>query len=452
MKRTAMGWTRRAVLAATGAALIMLVSPAREAFATTIERVASPGGIEAWLVRDATVPLVSVNYAIPGGASQDDPAKPGVAHMMASLLDEGAGDLDARAFHERIERSAIEMQFSATRDHLRGSLRTLTEHRDEAFELLRLALTTPRFDAEAIERIRAETLSSLRRQTTSPNDLATLRWWQAAFGDHPYGRPIDGTLESAATIDADDLRAIAKRVLARDGIKIAVVGDIDAATLAPLLDRVFGGLPEKAERVPVLPVQPKNLGARVRVSLDVPQTVIAFGGPGIARSDPDFMAAYVVNHILGGGSLSSRLYAEVREKRGLAYSVYQGLVWFDHTALFLGRTATQADRAGETIEILEREIRRIAQDGPTEEELAEAKSYLKGSQMLALDTSSKIASQLVQYQIDKLGIDYIDRRNGLIDAITIEDARRAAKRLLGNGLMMTVVGRTQEAASRPVGQ
>lgn len=447
-----MGWTRRAVLAATGAALIMLVSPAREAFATTIERVVSPGGIEAWLVRDATVPLVSVNYAIPGGASQDDPAKPGVAHMMASLLDEGAGDLDARAFHERIERSAIEMQFSATRDHLRGSLRTLTEHRDEAFELLRLALTAPRFDAEAIERIRAETLSSLRRQTTSPNDLATLRWWQAAFGDHPYGRPTDGTLESAATIDANDLRAIAKRVLARDGIKIAVVGDIDAATLAPLLDRVFGGLPEKAERVPVLPVQPKNLGARVRVSLDVPQTVIAFGGPGIARSDPDFMAAYVVNHILGGGSLSSRLYAEVREKRGLAYSVYQGLVWFDHTALFLGRTATQADRAGETIEILEREIRRIAQDGPTEEELAEAKSYLKGSQMLALDTSSKIASQLVQYQIDKLGIDYIDRRNGLIDAITIEDARRAAKRLLGNGLMMTVVGRTQEAASRPVGQ
>lgn len=447
-----MGWTRRAVLALAGAAMIMLAFPAREAHATKIERVVSPGGIEAWLVRDATVPLVSVNYAIPGGAAQDDPAKPGVAHMAASLLDEGAGDLDARAFHERVERSAIEMQFSATRDHLRGSLRTLTEHRDEAFELLRLALTAPRFDDEAIERIRAETLSSLRRQSTSPNDLATQRWWRAAFADHPYGRPTDGTLESVPTITAGDLRAIAKRVLARDGLKIAVVGDIDAATLAPLLDRVFGGLPAKAERVPVQPVQPKNLGERVRVSLDVPQTVIAFGGPGIARSDPDFMAAYVVNHILGGGSLSSRLYAEVREKRGLAYSVYQGLVWFDHTALFLGRTATQADRAGETIEILEREIARIARDGPTEEELAEAKSYLKGSQMLALDTSSKIASQLVQYQIDKLGIDYIDRRNGLIDAITIEDARRAAKRLLGNGLMMTVVGRTQEASSRPVGR
>jgi zinc protease len=447
-----MKWTRRAALAATGAAIIMAALPAREASATKIQRVVSPGGIEAWLVRDATVPLVAINYAIPGGAAQDDPAKPGVANMVASLLDEGAGDLDARTFHERIDRSAVEMQFSATRDHLRGSLRTLTEHRDEAFELLRLALTAPRFDAEAIERIRVEITSSLRRQTTSPNDLATRRWWEAAFGDHPYGRAVDGTLESVAKIDAGDLRAAAKRILARDGLKIAVVGDIDAATLGPLLDRVFGALPAKTERVPVPRVQPKGLGETMRVSLDVPQTVIAFGGPGIARSDPDFMAAYVVNHILGGGSLSSRLYSEVREKRGLAYSIYQGLLWLDHTALFLGRTATQANRAGETIEILQREIRRIARDGPTEQELAEAKSYLKGSQMLALDTSSKIASQLVQYQIDNLGIDYIDRRNGLIDAITIEDARRAAKRLLGNGLMITVVGRTQEAASRPAGQ
>lgn len=447
-----MKWTRRAALAAAGAAIIMVALPACEASATKIQRVVSPGGIEAWLVRDATVPLVAVNYTIPGGAAQDDPAKPGVANMMASLLDEGAGDLDARAFHERIDRSAVEMQFSATRDHIRGAMRTLTEHRDEAFELLRLALTAPRFDAEAIERIRVEIMSSLRRQTTSPNDLATRRWWEAAFGDHPYGRAVDGTLESVPKIDAGDLRAAAKRILARDGLKIAVVGDIDAATLGPLLDRVFGALPAKADRVPVLRVQPKKLGEIVRVSLDVPQTVIAFGGPGIARSDPDFMAAYVVNHILGGGSLSSRLYSEVREKRGLAYSIYQGLLWLDHTALFLGRTATQANRAGETIEILQREIRRIAQDGPTAQELAEAKSYLKGSQMLALDTSSKIASQLVQYQIDNLGIDYIDRRNGLIDAITIEDARRAAKRLLGNGLMMTVVGRTQEATSRPAGQ
>lgn len=434
------------------AAIAAGLTPAREASATTIQRVTSPGGIESWLVQDATVPLISITFAFAGGAAQDKPARTGTAHMVAELLDEGAGELDSRAYHDRIDRHAVEMQFSASRDHIRGSMRTLKENREVAFDLLRMALTSPRFDAEPVERIRAQILSGLRRETTSPGDIATRRWWEAAFGDHPYGRPVNGTLTSVPTIDVNDLRDYAGRVFARDKLVIAVVGDIDAATLAPLMDRVFGALPAKARLEPIADVRPKLTEPLIRVPLDVPQTVVAYGGPGLARSDPDFMAAYIVNHILGGGSMSSRLYAEIREKRGLAYSVYQGLLWLDHAALFQGRTATQAGRANETIAILEREIRRFAEEGPTAAELDEAKSNLKGSQMLALDTSSKIAGQLVQYQIDRLGIDYIDRRNALIDAVGLDDARRVAKRLLGNGLMTTVVGRTQEAASQPAGR
>ena len=181
----------------------------------------------------------------------------------------------------------------------------------------------------------------------------------------------------------------------------------------------------------------------------MPQTVVTFGGPGIRRDDPKFMAGYVVNHILGGGGLSSRLYREVREKRGLAYSVSEYLLWMDHSALFVGNTGTRADRAGETVDAINKEVRRMAEDGPTQQELDEAKSYLKGSQMLALDTSSKLASALLQYQIDKLGIDYIERRNSIVDAVTLDDAKQAAKRLWGQGLNTVIVGRAPQAAAQP---
>jgi zinc protease len=413
------------------------------AHATKIERVVSPGGIEAWLVHDKAVPLISLDFAFRGGAIQDPGEKAGTANMTMDLLDEGAGELDSKAFHERVEENAIQLGFNTGRDHVRGYLRTLIENRDEAFELLRLALTAPRFDTQEVERVRAQIVARLTRETTSPNEIGGKRWWATAFPHHPYGRPVAGTLESVAGIGADDLRAYAKRVFARDNLKVAVVGDIDAAAVGPLLDKVFGALPAHADLDTVAAARPEGLGKRIMIPLDVPQAVVTFGGPGIPRKDPDFMAAYIVNHILGGGAFSSRLYREVREKRGLAYSVYSSLVWLDHAAMFMGGTGTRAERAGETIEVIEQQIRRLADSGPTDEELAQAKSYLKGSYALGFDTSAKIAGQLVQIQLDDLGIDYIDRRGGLIDAITIDDVRRVAKRLLDDGLLVTVVGRPQ---------
>jgi zinc protease len=227
-----------------------------------------------------------------------------------------------------------------------------------------------------------------------------------------------------------------------------VVGDIDAASVASLLDEVFGTLPAKADLSAVSAASPQGLGQRIVVELDVPQAVVTFGGPGIARKDPDFIPAYIVNHILGGGSFSSRLYHEVREKRGLAYSVYSSLVWLDHAAMFMGGTGTRAERAGETIALIEQEIRRLAETGPTEDELARAKSYLNGAYALGFDTSSKIAGQLVQIQLDGLGIDYPERRKGMIEAVTIADVRRVAKRLLDNGLLVTVVGRPQGVTAK----
>jgi len=433
---------RRAVVALL--ALPLLAAPA---LATTIERVVSPGGIEAWLVHEPAVPMIAIDFAFVGGAAQDAPGEGGTASLVASLLDEGAGDLDAKTFHARLERKAIELGFQAERDTLRGTLRTLTENKDEAFEYLRLAVTQPRFDQSDVEVIRAQMLSMLRRATTSPTDIANLRWWQVAFADHPYGRPVNGTLESVPTVTIADLKDYTHRVLARENLKVAVVGDIDAETVKVMLDRVFGGLPAQPELKPVANVSPQGLGRRIVVKVDVPQAVVAFGGPGIARKDPDFMAAYIVNHILGGGAFSSRLYQEVREKRGLAYSVYDSLVWLNHSALFLGGTATRADRAGETLDVIDKEIHRLANEGPTADELAKAKAYLNGSFVLNLDTSSKIAALLVQLQLDGLGIDYFTRRPDMINAVTLEDARRVAKRLLDGGMLVTVAGRPEGLAS-----
>lgn len=427
----------RAVLACA----LLLAAAVNAAHATNIERVVSPKGIEAWLVRDATVPLIAVDFAFAGGTSQDPADKPGVAHITSTLLDEGAGNLDAAAFQDAMERNAVELRFRADRDHFRGSLRALSERKDQSIELLRLALTAPRFESEAIERMRAQVLAELRREASNPSDLASKAWWSTAFPGHPYGRPEKGTLDSVAQIGAADVKTYARQVLTRDRLKVAIVGDIDANAAGALLDRVFGELPATSELSSTPEAKPAGLGRRLVVTFDTPQAVVSFGGPGLPRKHPDFMTAFVVNHILGGGSFTSRLYQEVREKRGLAYGVSTALYPMEHSALFVGWTQVRADRAGDSIGIIEAEIRRMAEEGPTDEEIARAKEYLTGSYALRFDTSTKIAGQLVQIQIDDLGIDYINKRNALIEAVTKADAKRVAKSLLDAGLLITVVGR-----------
>jgi zinc protease len=230
-------------------------------------------------------------------------------------------------------------------------------------------------------------------------------------------------------------------VLARDTLTVGIVGDITPEAAGKMIDRVFGALPAKATLAPVPDVKIQGLGERMVVNLDVPQTVITYGAPGIAREDPDFFTAYVVNHIYAGGSMTSRLYTEIREKRGLAYGIRTSLIWMNHSAIISGGTATRGDRAAETLSIIEKETKQIAEEGPTQDELDKAKAYLKGSYALGFDTSAKIAGQLVQLQLDKLGIDYPEKRGPLIDAVNLADAKRVAKRLLDGKMLTVVVGR-----------
>lgn len=410
--------------------------------AATVQKVRSPGGIEAWLVEDYAVPLVAVDFSFKGGASQDPAGKAGTAAMMASLLDEGAGDHDSESFHRALDDRAIEISFGADRDAVSGRLKTLSRSVEEAFGLLQLAVNAPRFDADAVERVRAQITASFRREAKDPDALAGRGWREAAFPGHPYGLAVRGTAETLATVTRGDLLDAYRRALVRRDLKIAAVGAIDAATLGRMLDRAFGDLPETGLLVAVPAVEVARGGAPQVIDLDIPQSTIRFGLPGIARRDPDHMAAVVVNHILGGGVFSARLFREVREKRGLAYSVYSHLSTFERTAIFGGGTSTKNERAKESLDVIAEQIDGLATDGPTPEELDKAKKFLTGSYALRFDTSLKIASQLVNLQTEGFDVSYLDERNGMIEAVTLEDAKRVGARMLGAGpLLVTVVGR-----------
>ena len=398
--------------------------------AVDIQPIVSPGGIEAWLVAEHTVPVVAVSFAFEGGSAQDPDGKPGVAYMLSGLLDEGAGELDSRAFQTALDASSIGLSFDSSRDVFSGSLRTLSANLDEAVRLTRLALNEPRFDDEPVERIRSQILTRIRSSERDPGEIASREMMAAVFGELPYAAPNEGTADSVPTITVEDLRTYKDKLLARDNLKVAIVGDIDPAAAGAMLDALFGDLPVKANRIGIADVAPRT-ARTIDVEMPIPQAVIQVAGNGLMRDDPDFITASVASYILGGGSFSSRLYKEIREARGLAYSVWLGLIPLDHAGLWFVSTSTRSDRADEVVALIEEEIRRFAAEGPTEQELADAKAYLIGSYPLRFSTSSNIADQLLAIQLEDLGLDYVDRRNDLIAAVTIDDIRRVSSRLFG---------------------
>jgi zinc protease len=421
------------------------------AHAVTVERVTSPRGIEAWLVEDHSVPVVSIHFMFRAGAAIDPDGKEGLSRLATSLLDEAAGDLDNQAFQRRLEDLVSELDFGATLDAVSGHLKSLKQNLAPSVEMLRLSVTAPRFDAADIERLRTQLEVSLAREAEEPHAMAQRAWFRAAFPDHPYGRGSRGTPAGLAAVTADDLKAWLPLHLTRDVLLIGVSGDVAPAELAPLLDRMFGDLPATATRPPVPDATPADPGALMQIDRALPQSVVLFGKSGIKRSDPDYYAAYILNHILGGTSFNSRLMDEVREKRGLVYSVSSSLASFDHAELMQAQTATKNATVEETVKLVRAEWARLAAKGPTLEELAAAKTYLTGSFPLQLDSTGRIASILLSMQLDHLGIDYLDRRNALLDSVTLEQAQRVAQRLFDPApLSIVVVGPPGELkATRP---
>jgi zinc protease len=357
------------------------------------------------------------------------------------LLDGATGAPDAHAFKSRLEDLAIGLDFEASGDSVGGTMRTLSVHADQAFDLLRLSLNSPRFDPEAIDRVKDQVAAELRQSEESPRSIGDRIWWRTAFPDHPYGRRPAGTMDTLAKLGPDDLRRFVAERFGRDNLTLGVVGDITPSRLQELLDSTFGALPVHAAPAAVPDAAAVNEGALLVVNMPIPQSVVAFGGRGIKRDDPDWYAALVMNEILAGDGLSSRLTAEIREKRGLAYGVGAGLNPLRHAGIIYGRVSTRNDRVADTLQILRTEWGRFRDDGPSQAELDAAKKYLVGSFPLSLDTTRRLAGLLVSLQVEKLGMDYIDRRAALLSAVTVDDVRRVAKRLLDpDRLRIVIVG------------
>jgi zinc protease len=428
------------------AAVALLLSPIQVLAAAPIQRVVSPGGIEAWLVEEHAIPMVALEISFDGGASLDPVGREGLANFLAAMLDEGAGDLDAVAFAEARQTTGMRLSFNAGRESLSVSARMLSGTLDDSLALLRTALMAPRFDEEPLRRVRGQILSSLRSDEADPDSLARNAWFAAAFPGDAYGRNSDGTLASVAAIGPEDLRAAQGRVMTRTRMKVGVVGAIDAATLGPLLDELLGGLPEGEPRS-VAPVTMAAAGGVTVVPFDAPQSTVIFGHAGPMRDDPDFMAAFVLNHIIGGGGFASILMEEVREKRGLAYGAYSYLSTLDRAGLWIGGTGTANERVAESLAVIREQWARVATEGVTADQLDRAKRYLTGAYPLRFDSNGAIAGILVGLQRDGFPIDYPERRNALVEAVTLEDVQRVAARWLKpEALFFVVVGQPQGVA------
>lgn len=422
-------------------ALLVLAAPLHAEI--DITEVETPGGIDAWLVEEPSIPFVSLELRFKGGASLDLPGKRGATNLMTGLLEEGAGDLDARDFAQRAESLAARFDFDVGDDAVSVSARFLTENQDEALALLREAITQPRFDQNAIDRVKAQVVSGIRSDAQDPDSIVGREFDELVFGDHPYGSPIEGTEASVANLTRDDLVEAHQGALARDNVHVGAAGDISPEDLANVLDTLLSDLPETGAPQPADIEVETEAGVTV-VPFDVPQSVAIFGHDGLARDDPDFFAAYVLNEILGGGGFEARLMEEVREKRGLTYGVYSYLVPKDHAALYLGRVSSANDRIAEAIEVIRDEWARMAEHGVTQEELDSAKTYLTGAYPLRFDGNAAIANILVGMQMDDLPVDYVKTRNDKVEAITLEDIKRVAQRVLKpDALRFVVVGQPE---------
>lgn len=418
--------------------ILLAALPARAE--VDVKEITSPGGLDAWLVEDHSIPFVALELRFRGGGSLDPQDKRGVTNLMVGLLEEGAGDLDAQGFARAAESLAADFRYSVNDDQISVSARFLTENRDQALDLLRTSLVQPRFDQDAIERVRGQVESGIASSQTDPRDIVGKAFDSLVFGEHPYGSSLEGTLESVGTLTREDILASHAGALTRDRLYISAVGDITEGELASLIDDLLGALPETGAPLPN-PVDPNLPGGVQVIDFATPQSIAAFAQKGIDRDHPDFFAAYILNHILGGGGFESRLMTEVREKRGLTYGVYSYLADKDAAQLWMGSVASANDRVAEAISVIRAEWERIRTEGVTPEELENAKTYLTGAYPLQFEGNGPIADIAVGMQMEGLPTDYITTRNDKVNAVTLEDVNRVARDLLTpESLTFVVVG------------
>ena len=417
------GGSPLAVVMALVASALVLIAQARAA--TVFE---TPGGLTVWLQQDSTVPIISVSASFAGGAAFDPPALAGRADLAAAVMAEATTSRDARALDAVLEEYAIGLSASSGRTRVQVTLTTLTANQDLAFELLREMLLTPAFDPDDIDRLKQRSLSSLRRSESRPGTLAGRALREMVFGGTVYATNPDGTPETLAAVTEADLRSWHDATIRRDTLTIAVAGDIDTATLGPLLDQAFGALPDGGIDDTALTPPGATTAAVEHIITEQPQSTILFGQTTVGRDHPDWLALAIANQVFGGPGFSARLMSELREARGLTYGVSSALVPVNDFGFVTGQTSVAAATTDETIALLRSLWADFIANGITEAEFEDARAYLNGSLAIRLDSTSDIASTVLFLAEYDLPPDYLTSRADLLAALSADDVNAAIPR------------------------
>jgi zinc protease len=428
--------------------LITVMAPlAVQAAAPIGKRIVLENGMVLLLSEKHTIPMVTINMAIKAGSVSVPADKPGLASIAASLLMQGTERRTAKQISSEIDFIGGSLSTGGGDDYASASLRVLKKDLRTGLELLSDVLQHPVFDQKEIDRLVKSTLAEIQRQKDEPGVVADEVFQKMVYGVHPYGRTNEEVAAYLPKMTRQDILDFYRaRYGAGDSI-IAVVGDVTEKEIVPLLNRYFKAWtrPEKVLSPPApTPVFEKTTVRKI--DKDITQANIDLGNIGISRENPDYYAVMLMNYILGGGGFSSRLMDNIRDNRGLAYSVHSGFSAQKETGLFKVSIQTKNESANEVIEETLKEIRRIQNELVSEKELADAKAYMTGSFPLRLDTSAKIAGMLTAIEIYNLGLDFPQRYPGLINSVTREDIQRVAGKYLQPGKTVIVVVANQEKA------
>lgn len=406
------------------------------------ERFVTDNGITVLLLERRALPFITVHATVRAGSVFEPEELAGLANITADLLTEGTTRRTATEISEEIDFVGGSLSSSGGIDYSSASVKILSRDREKGFELLADILINPSFPPEEIERMRSQIKAGIISKEDEPSTVAAEKFNELLFGGHPYSRPAEGTLESVERIKRDEIVSFHRAFYRPNNTIMAVVGDIDKKELKRLLGKHFGEW-KKGEIEPPDYEKAKPLKKRIVKVIDkgITQANIQLGHLGIKRENPDFYAAYVMNYILGGGGFVSRLMTEIRDNRGLVYSVYSYFNPLKDPGSFKVGIQTKNETAREAIQEAINQIRKIAEKGVTEKELRDAKDYLVGSFPLKFTTNKKIASYLTYMEIYNLGPDYLDRFPVIIENLTVDDINRAARRYLDpESYLLVIVG------------
>ena len=424
----------RVLVTVAGALFLIAVTagigPALAASTRKVVEITTPGGVKAWLVEEKSIPLVSIRFAFAGGALQDPDGREGLGGLLAALLTEGGGDLNAEVYARQLADQGTQLAVSLGREQIAGGFDTLKRRLDASAELLRIAVASPRFDAEAVERVRLQRIADLENTENEPRSVAFNRWYAETFRGNAYGRPINGTPASLNATSIDDLRKQHQRLFGRSALRVVVVGDIDQQSAIRVLDQIFAGLPAQAALQALPKVEPLRLTKPIVITKELPLSTAAFGTPALQSDDPAYPALQVLNQIIGSGDFDSTLMDEIRVKRGLAYAVSTSLLADPAVAVMLGGMSTKNENMAQAVGVLRDVLARIAATGPGQAQFENAKRFLTGSYLLDFDTNAKLADSLLRVWGDGRQPAFIDTRNATITRVTLDEVRRVARDML----------------------